>query len=414
MSLIDVLADEIVYIGVSRVFELSMYLSLPLYILSTFTLIVVLLTSWYMTSNILLISSLIFIIEFCLFGAFSVTSIFLFLCFFEISALALFIFIVYSGSARRERIKAGYYFLFFTLYGSISLLFLLITLYHDISNWFYVSEGLSIVDRSSIMLVLILLALIVKIPIVPFALWLPQAHVEASTGASILLASCMLKLGCYGLIKFVLPILTLQKLLYFRSFLVTLCSFSLIYASIAMIRQIDLKRQIAFSSIAHMSFCTLGLLISSNIGLKGAVLLMISHGLTSTFMFYCVGILSDRFHSRSIMAYSSLFSTMPVFSGFFLFGSLANISFPGTSGFLPEVMILTSILSSTGYSVLILAIGIFLTTVGTFITTLRILFGSVKIKGFRANYLDIDKLEISILSILSLLILCLGTFSIFM
>jgi len=145
----------------------------------------------------------------------------------------------------------------------------------------------------------------------------------------------MLKLGGYGVLKFMLPLFDLNIHLYFRPLALAVCVFGIVYWGLTALRQIDLKRQIAFSSISHISFATLGVFTFVEIGSKGAIYLMLSHGLTSAALFYLVGVLSDRYHTRSIMAYGGLLSTMPVFSFFLILASLANVGFPGTSGFLP-------------------------------------------------------------------------------
>jgi NADH-quinone oxidoreductase subunit M len=168
-------------------------------------------------------------------------------------------------------------------------------------------------------------------PLFPFHIWLPYAHVEASTATSIILAALLLKLGGYGLLKFMLPLFNISVHLYFQPFILILCLIGLVYGGFCALRQIDLKRQIAFSSVSHMSFVSIGIFTFSEIGIKGAVYLMLSHGLTSAALFYIVGILSDRYHTRSIMAFAGLLAPMPIFAFFLLVISLANIGFPGTS-----------------------------------------------------------------------------------
>ena len=211
----------------------------------------------------------------------------------------------------------------------------------------------------------------------------------------------MLKLGGYGVLKFMLPMFELSTHLYFRPLALVVCVFGVIYGSLSSLRQIDLKRQVAFSSISHMSFATLGIFTFVEIGLKGALYLMLSHGLTSAALFYLVGVLSERYHTRSILAYSGLLSTMPVFSFFLLFASLANVGFPGTSGFIPELFIIVAILSMTPLLILPTLLGMLLTTAGTLVLLLRLLFGHIKIFYSFSNYLDLSRLEFVVLSYLS-------------
>lgn len=202
---------------------------------------------------------------------------------------------------------------------------------------------------------------------------------EASTATSIILAALMLKLGGYGLIKFMLPLFEQDVHLFFRPLALFISTSGVIYGAICALRQIDLKRQIAFSSISHMSFATVGIFTFTEVGVKGAVYLMLSHGLTSSALFYLVGVLSDRYHTRSSMAFGGLLGLMPMFSFFMIFASLANIGFPGTSGFLPELLVLIAVVSSVPFIVLPVLLGMLLTTASTLLALLRLLFGHAKV-----------------------------------
>lgn len=217
-----------------------------------------------------------------------------------------------------------------------------------------------------------------KIPLFPFHIWLPYAHVEASTPASIILAALMLKLGGYGVLKFMLPLFSIHTHLYFRPLALLICVLGTIYGGLSALRQIDMKRQIAFSSVSHMSFASIGIFTFTEAGVKGSVYLMLSHGLTSAALFYLVGVLSERYHTRSILAFSGLLSAMPVFSFFLILMSLANVGFPGTSGFLPELIILVSVISSAPSTLLPVLLGMLFTTASSLVLLLRILFGHLK------------------------------------
>jgi len=396
-------------VGNLVLFEVSHNLSLPFVILSTFVLIVSMLTAWYSNVNILLFSIIMLIVEICLIGAFTCSSIFVFLLFFEASALPIFVLIAYCGSARRERLKASYYFLFFTLYGSLSLLLLILNFY-SLNQISFIGEISQSANYS--LWLLLFVAFAVKIPLFPFHIWLPYAHVEASTPTSIILAALMLKLGGYGLVKFMLPIFTIETHLFFRPFAIFICILGTIYGGLCALRQIDLKRQIAFSSISHMSFSTIGLFTLTEVGVKGSVYLILSHGLTSAALFYLVGVLSDRYHTRSIIAFSGLLSSIPVFSFFLLVISLANVGFPGTSGFLPELLVLISAVSTSSILLMPILLGIFFTTVSTLVLLLRALFGHTKIFYFKSSWLDVSKLEFFVLLVLTLWVLILGLYDI--
>ena len=224
---------------------------------------------------------------------------------------------------------------------------------------------------------------------------------EASTATSIVLAALMLKLGGYGLIRFMLPLFTIEMHLYFRPAALFISVIGIIYGGVCALRQIDLKRQIAFSSISHMSFATAGIFTFTEIGIKGAVYLMLSHGLTSSALFYLVGVLSDRYHTRSSMAFGGLMGLMPMFSFFLILASLANVGFPGTSGFLPELFVLIAAISSTPFILLPMLFGMFLTTAGSLTALLRLLFGHSKLFYTKSSWADITKIEFFVLFTLS-------------
>jgi NADH-quinone oxidoreductase subunit M len=386
-------------------FELHHNLNLPFVILSCVILIISLLTIWYLEINIVFFLNLILLLEFCLIGAFSCVNIFIFLFFFEVSAIPIFLLIVYCGSARRERIKASYYFLFFTLYGSLSLLLALITIYSYNQIEFIQNSNINI---NLLLFFLLFIAFAVKIPLFPVHIWLPYAHVEASTTASILLAALMLKLGGYGLIKYLMPLFFVDLHLYFRPAAFGISVIGVIYGAFAALRQIDLKRLIAFSSISHMSFATLGIFSYSEVGLKGAVYLMLSHGLTSSALFFLVGILSDRYHTRSILIFGGLLLVMPFFIFFLIISSLTNVGFPGTSGFLPELLIIISLLHTVPSLILLVLFGMFLTTAGSLVVLFRLIFGHLKTEYTWSNFTDLTRLESFILSFLSCFMIFFG------
>ena len=224
---------------------------------------------------------------------------------------------------------------------------------------------------------------------------------EASTPASIVLAALMLKLGGYGLIRFMLPLFSSDVHMYFRPLALFISVAGVIYGAFCALRQLDLKRQIAFSSISHMSFASVGIFTFTDLGIKGAIYLMLSHGLTSSALFYLVGILSDRYHTRSAMAFGGLLSVMPIFCFFMLLASLANVGFPGTSGFLPELLVVAAIVSSTPGVLLPVLLGMLLTTACTLLALLRMLFGHVKIYYINSSATDVNRVEFFVLSVLS-------------
>lgn len=218
----------------------------------------------------------------------------------------------------------------------------------------------------------------------------------------------MLKLGGYGVIKFMLPLFNINIHLFFRPFAILISILGIIYGSFAALRQIDLKRLIAFSSISHMSFATIGIFSYSEIGIKGSIYLMLSHGLTSTALFFLVGVLSERYHSRSILVYGGLMLVMPLFIYYLIISSLTNIGFPGTSGFIPEFLILIASLNMTPFILFPLIFGMFLTTASMLLVLLRLIFGHLKIEYSKSNYIDLVKIENYILILLSFFMILFG------
>jgi NADH-quinone oxidoreductase subunit M len=173
----------------------------------------------------------------------------------------------------------------------------------------------------------------------PLHIWLPEAHVEAPTAGSVILAGILLKLGTYGIVRFMIPMFP-YAMSYFTPLIFTMCVIAIIYSSLTTIRQIDLKKIIAYSSVAHMNFALLGLFTNNSVGLEGSLYLMLGHGVVSSGLFLCIGILYDRYHTRNILYYGGLAQTMPIFSIFFLIFTLANIGLPGTVNFIGEFLVL--------------------------------------------------------------------------
>ncbi len=182
----------------------------------------------------------------------------------------------------------------------------------------------------------------VKVPMLPFHIWLPEAHVEAPTAGSVILAGILLKLGTYGIIRFMLPMFPFANI-YFSPLVFTMCIIGIIYSSFTTIRQIDLKKIIAYSSVAHMNFALLGLFTNNSLGIEGSLYLMLGHGIVSSALFLCIGVLYDRYHTRNILYYGGLVTVMPVFSTFFLIFTLANIGMPGTINFVGEFLVLIGV-----------------------------------------------------------------------
>jgi proton-translocating NADH-quinone oxidoreductase chain M len=320
--------------------------------------------------------------------------------------------IILLGGSRSQKIKAGYYFLFFTIFGSL-LLFIsinyLIIQFNTVNLYklYYYKNLLTDLEQRCLWLTFFL-SFAIKIPMFPFHTWLPEAHVEAPTIGSMLLAGILLKLGCYGFIRIILFLFPLANV-YFSSDLYILCLISIFYSCIIAIRQSDLKRIIAYASIAHMNLIVLGIFSFTTIGIYGSIFQSVSHGVVSSGLFFLVGVLYIRYKSRIIQYYSGLTQVMPLFSFIFLFFILANISFPLTSNFIGELLLFIGILK-IGFNVLIISLlSIILNTIYSLWCCNRILYGNLK-SQLIIKYKDLTFLEINILLILIFCILILGIF----
>jgi proton-translocating NADH-quinone oxidoreductase chain M len=286
---------------------------------------------------------LLLLLQLQLYIVFSVADFFFFYIFFESVLIPMFLIIGVWGS-RQRKTHATFMFFFYTFIGSLFMLFGLFIIYSHLNttNLFTIMTHSFSVNREKVLWVVFFIAFCIKVPMFPFHIWLPEAHVEAPTIGSVLLAGVLLKLGTYGLIRFCIMLFPYATY-YYMPLIYTLCILAIIYGSCTTIRQIDLKKIIAYASIAHMNYVILGILASTNYGLAGSIFLMISHGFVSSGLFFLVGFLYDRYKTRLLLYYGGLMPYMPKFSFYFILFTLANISFPGTSNFIGEFLILLSL-----------------------------------------------------------------------
>jgi len=206
---------------------------------------------------------------------------------------------------------------------------------------------------------------------------LAEAHVEAPTAGSVILAALLLKLSGYGFIRILIPCFSASNY-YFSPYVYTLCLLSIIYASLTASRQVDLKRIVAYSSIAHMNFGILGLFSLNIIGLQGSIFLMLSHGIVAAAMFFCIGIIYDRYHSRNIFYYGGLVQTMPIYSTYFLIFSFANIALPGTCNFIGELLIMISLANKNIFVLILATTSVILSVTYTITMLNKLIFGNLK------------------------------------
>lgn len=351
----------------------------------------------------------ILLIELLLIISFTTMNLFFFFVAFESILIPMSIIIGVWGN-RDRKIKATYYFFLYTLFGSFFLLLGLLYIYNKIGSLEYEVILATSFSRAEqlVLFFLFFIPFAIKMPMFPFHIWLPEAHVEAPTAGSMLLAGLLLKLGAYGLIRYTIPFFP-EAAIYFSPFITLLASVSIIYASLIAMRQSDLKRAIAYSSIAHMNFVVLGFFSFTVTGMMGAIFLLITHGTISPTLFYCVNVLYERHHTRSLKDFSGLFMVMPFYAFFFLIAVMANMGFPGTSSFNAEFLVLLGVFQNNAFTGFLIGIGIILSAVYSIWMYNRIFFGTLKYeKETVAYYADINRNEFYILFTLLVPILILG------
>jgi NADH-quinone oxidoreductase subunit M len=318
---------------------------------------------------------IIFTVEIMLLNFFLVNDLFFFYIFFEGILLPLFIIIGCFGS-RQRRIHASFQLFFYTLIGSFFMLFNIfyIFLQKGSTDFFILKISTFPIFFQIILWLFFFIPLSVKIPLFPFHIWLPEAHVEAPTIGSVILAGILLKMGTYGLLRFVLPVLPFANW-YFSILIQVLTFLSIFYISVVTLCQIDLKKLIAYSSVAHMGFATISLFVFNIEGLISSIFLMLNHGLVSSLLFFMIGILYDRYKTRIYYYYQGLARIMPIFATVSFIAMVANIGFPGTSSFIAEFLIMFSFISFNKILAILNGSGLFFSAVYSFWIYNRIFYG---------------------------------------
>jgi NADH-quinone oxidoreductase subunit M len=342
-------------------------------------------------------------------GIFASLDAVLFYVFFEASLIPMYIIIGVWGGP--NRVYAAFKFFLYTLLGSLLMLIALIYLFLASGGSFNLLEWhqLRIEMAPQILLfIAFLVAFAVKVPMWPVHTWLPDAHVEAPTGGSVVLAAIMLKLGAYGFLRFSLPIAP-DASHYLAPMMITLSLIAVIYIGFVALVQSDMKKLIAYSSISHMGFVTLGFFIFNQLGVEGALVQMISHGFVSAAMFLCVGVMYDRVHSRQIADYGGVVHTMPKFAGFFVLFAMANSGLPATSGFVGEFMVALGAIKYNFWVGFLAATTLVLGAAYTLWMVKRVVYGAVG-NSHVAELDDINNREFLFLALLAIAVLAMGIY----
>jgi NADH-quinone oxidoreductase subunit M len=394
-------------------------ISLPLIVLTAFITVPVIIAAWTsVEKRVAQYYAAFLIMEGLMIGVFSSLDALLFYFFWEAMLIPMFLIIGIWGGPRR--IYATIKFFLYTFLGSVFMLVALIYMYlqsHDYSIAAFHNLPLTLVEQRWIFLAF-LAAFAVKVPMWPVHTWLPDAHVEAPTGGSVVLAAIMLKMGGYGLLRFSLPIAPdagreLDWLI------ISLSLIAVVYIGFVALVQQDMKKLIAYSSIAHMGFVTLGCVLAYRIvaatgspvgaamGLDGAMVQMISHGLISGALFLCVGVLYDRVHSREIGAYGGVINTMPIFGAFMVLFALANSGLPGTSGFVGEFLVIIAAFKASFWFALLAATTLVLGAAYTLWLVKRVIFGAIANDNV-ARLKDVNGREFLVLGVLAASVVLMG------
>jgi NADH-quinone oxidoreductase subunit M len=394
-------------------------ISMPLILLTSFTTVIVIIAAWesieYRASQYL---AAFLIMEGFMIGTFSSLDAILFYIFFEAMLIPMFLVIGVWGGA--NRVYATIKFFLYTFVGSVLMLVALIYMYNKSGSFsIFDFHALQLdLDEQILIFLAFLIAFAVKVPMWPVHTWLPDAHVEAPTGGSVILAAIMLKIGGYGFLRFSLPI-TPDASLELDWLLITMSLTGIVYIGFVALVQQDMKKLIAYSSIAHMGFVTLGFFIvfrimdngngtqGAALALEGGMVQMVSHGFISGAMFLCVGVMYDRMHSRQIADYGGVANTMPVFAGFMVFFAMSNAGLPGTSGFVGEFMVIMASLQANFWIAFLAATTLILGAAYTLWMVKRVIFGDIGNDNVRA-LTDINRRELLFLSILAVAVLALG------
>jgi len=378
--------------------------------LTAFITVIVVVAAWeVITDRVHQYMGAFLILSGLMIGVFSALDGLLFYVFFEATLIPMYLIIGVWGGPKR--VYAAFKFFLYTLAGSLLMLVALIFLYYksggsfDILTWHKLPLAM---NAQTLLFFAFFLAFAVKVPMWPVHTWLPDAHVEAPTGGSVVLAAIMLKLGCYGFLRFSLPI-TPDASHKWAGFMIALSLVAVVYIGFVALVQRDMKKLVAYSSIAHMGFVTFGFFIFNELGMSGGIVQMISHGFVSGAMFLCIGVLYDRVHSREIASYGGVANTMPKFAAFAVLFAMANCGLPGTAGFVGEWMVILGAVKYNFWLGAIAASTLIFGAAYTLWMVKRVYFGAIANDHVRA-LTDINAREFGMLAVLGVAVLGMGLY----
>ncbi len=385
-------------------------ISMLFILLTSFTTILVVLAGWeVIEKKVAQYLGAFLIMSGLMNGVFAALDAILFYVFWEAMLIPMFIVIGVWGGP--NRVYAAVKFFLYTLLGSLLMLVSIIYLYFssggsfEILDWHKLPLGML---PQILIFLSFFMAFAVKVPMWPVHTWLPDAHVEAPTGGSVVLAAIMLKVGAYGFLRFSLPIAP-DASHYLSGFMITLSLIAVVYIGLVALVQGDMKKLIAYSSISHMGFVTLGFFLFNSLGMEGALVQMISHGFISGAMFLCVGVMYDRLHSRQIKDYGGVVKTMPMFAAFFMLFAMANSGLPATSGFVGEFMVIMASIQVNFWYAFLAATTLIFGAAYTLWMYKRVVFGNIT-NPHVAELSDINKREFLILAVLAVAVLAMGLY----
>jgi NADH-quinone oxidoreductase subunit M len=385
-------------------------ISMPLILLNSLMTVLVVIAHWeVVTDKVGQYLAAFLIMSGLINGTFASLDAILFYVFFEAMLIPMFLIIGVWGGP--NRVYAAVKFFLYTLLGSLLMLASFIYLYYQTNGSFEILDfhRLALPMGPQILIFLAMfMSFAVKVPMWPVHTWLPDAHVEAPTGGSVILAAITLKIGGYGFLRFNLPIAPDASHV-LAGFMITLSLIAIVYIGLVALVQADMKKLIAYSSIAHMGFVTLGFFIFTPDGMLGGIVQMISHGFISAALFLCVGVLYDRVHSRRIADYGGVANTMPVFAAFFVFFAMANSGLPGTSGFIGEFLVILGTMKVSFWYTFLAATTLITGASYTLWMVKRVVYGEVASPKVAALK-DVNARELTFLAILAAAVLALGLY----